>query len=398
MSTTNKDEDRTPSEEIDEEEKQNNPCKETQEQLEQEIEKEKKAREKKDKEEKERLHQEFKTESERKRDEIRCKIDLITYQHRLNGLEEHLEMEKKRSHLRMEGDLEDLEHQAKRRKLNHEHQMLTAQINLKNKKKEWHEWIDREPEYLKDPVRQTPSGQLELILSDRIIELSGVITYYTSEFITDRIHYYNNQSEEYPIFLVIDHSPGGSVMSGYRILKAMDSSPAPVYVVVKSFAASMAATITTLAKHSFVYPNAILLHHQIWSRSAGNLKQHEEQLADLQEWWRRLAEPLAEKLNLTTNQFRKMMYEHNSDGDWREFGDKAVELGWADNVVHRLRKTGKDRHPDKENPLFCFFCQTHGPETKHNNHHERYLPELRPLDYYWVYNPDNYYQVQDTIA
>ena len=50
------------------------------------------------------------------------------------------------------------------------------------------------------------------------------------------------------IFIVIDTSPRGSVMAGYRILKAMESSDAPVHVVVKSFAASMAAAITTLGE------------------------------------------------------------------------------------------------------------------------------------------------------
>ena len=37
-------------------------------------------------------------------------------------------------------------------------------------------------------------------------------------------------------------------MAGYRILKAMEASDAPVHVVVKSHAASMAACITTLAE------------------------------------------------------------------------------------------------------------------------------------------------------
>lgn len=299
--------------------------------------------------------------------------------------------------MRIAGDLEDLEHSSKRRKLNHAHQLLQDQINLKSKKKEWKEWIEHDPEYLKDPMRENEEGQVELVLSDRIIELTGVITYYTAEYVTDRIHYYNNQND-YPIFLVIDHSPGGSVMAGYRILKSIDSSQAPIYVVVKSFAASMAATITTLAKHSYVYPNAILLHHQIWSQNMGNLKQHEEQLADLKEWWKRLAEPVAEKLGLTTVQWRTMMYEKNSDGNWKEFGDQAVKLGWADYVVHRLIETGKDHHPDKNSPSFCFFCQTNSvSEGQHNQSHERFLPGLRPLDYYWIYNPNNYYQVQDTF-
>src|SRR6202044_541256 len=102
----------------------------------------------------------------------------------------------------------------------------------------------------------------------------------------DRIHYFNNKDESLPIFLVIDYSPGGSVMEGYRIVKAMQASKAPVHVVVKSYAASMAAVITTLAPHSYVYPNAVILHHQMSDMAWGNLTQHKEQLKVMEEWYK----------------------------------------------------------------------------------------------------------------
>lgn len=60
----------------------------------------------------------------------------------------------------------------------------------------------------------------ELFISDRRIALNGVITSRTANYDTERLHFYNNQSDD-PIFIVIDDSPGGSVMAGYRILKAM---------------------------------------------------------------------------------------------------------------------------------------------------------------------------------
>lgn len=390
------DEDKSPSEIIDEEEKKNNPVKETQDQLIKEIEKEKQQKEKKEKEEEKKNGvPDNRSPDEKRRDELRCRIDLITYEHRFANLDEHLEQELKRSRLRIENELEDLEFQRKKRKLTHQNDLLQVQLDLKSKQQKWKNWVDREPDYTLNPVQVDPStNQTELILSDRIIELTGVITYETSEHITERIHYYNNQNDTYPIFIVIDYSPGGSVMAGYRILKTIDSSPAPVYVVVKSYAASMAAMITSMAPHSLVYPNAIILHHQISSRGAGNLKQQQEQLQDLNEWWVRLARPFTDKLKLTLTQFIKMMYEHNSDGDWREFGDQAVELGWADQVVHRIRKTGAVKHPDSEVPKFKFFCQQQH-DSKSSADSERVLPKLRPHDYYWLYNPNGYYSLAD---
>lgn len=331
-------------------------------------------------------------------------IDLKVYQTRLKSLDTDLELETLKEKLRTKNEINEMMHRSKKREFDRKSELYQAEINLKNRRKEWKSHVHNEPQYLLDPVVKHENGDVELVMSDRIINLNGAITYYTSEYITDRIHYYNNQNPDHPIFLVIDYSPGGSVMSGYRILQAMSSSQAPVYVVVKSFAASMAATITTMSKHSFVYPNAIIMHHQIWSRSSGNLRQHEENLADLKEWWRRLAEPMAKRLGITTEEWRKQMYEHNSDGDWNEFGDRAVALGWADSVVHRLRETGQDRHPDKQrHPLSFLFGNSANKENDKegntsnqitpNQNYDRFLPELRPFDFYWMHNPKGYYQI-----
>ena len=131
-------------------------------------------------------------------------------------------------------------------------------------------------------------------------------------------------------------------MAGYRILKAMEGSEAPIYVVVKSFAASMAATITTLAEKSFIYPNAIMLHHQIsqsFTFSSMNLTEQKENVEDLKKWWARLADPIAEKMGITSDEFIEMMYKKTVTGDWTEFGDDAVKLKWADHVVSRIHET-----------------------------------------------------------
>ena len=63
-----------------------------------------------------------------------------------------------------------------------------------------------------------------LHISDRRIPLNGPIWPGTADYVTERIHYYNNQSDSMPIFIVIDVSPGGSVMEGVRILEAIENS------------------------------------------------------------------------------------------------------------------------------------------------------------------------------
>src|SRR5690348_3903342 len=120
---------------------------------------------------------------------------------------------------------------------------LNSDLDLRTKRDLWKNRVNHDIQYTKEPLKDGV-----LTISDRRIPLNGPIWGDTADYIQERIDYFNNQSHEYPIFIVIDESPGGSVMAGYKILKAMDGSAAPVYVVVKSFAASMAANIATQAK------------------------------------------------------------------------------------------------------------------------------------------------------
>ena len=264
---------------------------------------------------------------------------------------------------------------------------IKTDLELREKKEEWKTQANRDPEY---PLQPFQNGVLTI--SDRRIALDGPIVMGVADYVTERIHYFNNKDQTLPIFLVIDDSPGGSVMEGYRIVKAIETSKAPVHVVVKSFAASMAAVITTLAPHSYVYPNAIILHHQMISGAFGNMTEQAEQLQINKEWFARLADPVAKKMGISLDALVKDMYKHNSDGDWEEFGDKAVALKWVDNVVSEVRETGVIKQPgDKsdEKPKLKFGL---AEETDARGDRFVRLPRLRPFDAYWIYNQGNYYR------
>lgn len=263
---------------------------------------------------------------------------------------------------------------------------LKSDLELRGKKEEWKKESNTEPAYPDRPFKDK-----KLTVSDRRISLNGPIFTGVADYVTERIHYYNNISTQ-PVFIVIDRSPGGSVMEGYRIVKAMQASKAPIHVVVKSYAASMAAIITTLADKSYVYPNAIMLHHQMSTINWGNMTQLKEQLELAKEWERRLAVPVAQKMGISQEDFRKKMYEKNSDGDWEEFGDKAVYYKWATSVVDEIEETGFTKNPDAqpaETPKLRFAL-----EEKVDENGKRYvsLPRLEPFDFYYIYNPDRYYR------
>jgi ATP-dependent Clp protease protease subunit len=264
---------------------------------------------------------------------------------------------------------------------------LKVDLDLREKKEEWKQQTNKDPQY---PVEPFQNGVLTI--SDRRVTIDGPIVFGTADYVTERIHYFNNKDETLPIFVVIDYSPGGSVEEGYRIVKAIQTSKAPVHVVVKSFAASMAAAITTLAPHSYAYPNAIILHHQMISGAFGNITEQAEQVEINKEWFRRLGVPVAQKMGLSLDAFVKEMYKHNSDGDWEEFADKAVALKWVDHVVDEIRETGIVKSPDDKSddkPTLKF-----GLVEESDARGDRFvrLPRLQPFDAYWIYNPGNYYR------
>ncbi len=253
-------------------------------------------------------------------------------------------------------------------------------------------FADSKPVFLKNPLKENGI----VVVSDRRIPLNGVITGTTADYVTSRIQYWNNKDRELPIFIVIDASPGGSVMAGYRILKAMESSDAPVHVVVKSFAASMAAAITTLAKESYAYPNAVILHHQISAVIMGqlNLTQQREFHEESERWWARLGTPIANKMGITTDELIKKMYQHSSNGDWSEFGEQAKELKWVNHIVSGIDETSVTKDPDTADASKPPAPGALSEEVDASGKPFAWLPRLNPKDVYFIYNPDSYYRTR----
>ena len=270
---------------------------------------------------------------------------------------------------------------------------LRAEMDQAKIKKERARFADGEPVYLDEPLQKEGT----LVVSDRCISLNGVLTPWKGNYIVDQIRYFNNKDNKKPIFIVIGYSPGGSALAGSRILKAMESSQAPVYVVVKSFAASMAALITTLAKKSYAYPNAMVLHHQPWTFAIGNLREMKEQYEMLQEWWRRLGEPVAKKMGISLSKLDKQLYEKSASGDWTEFADNAKKLKWVDHIIEGVDDSAIREKPEAANYTFeSWWKECYGLEITPAQAADPvvYLPPLGPKDFYYLYNPDNRYQVR----
>ncbi|MDR1498052.1 MAG: ATP-dependent Clp protease proteolytic subunit [Puniceicoccales bacterium] len=240
-----------------------------------------------------------------------------------------------------------------------------------------------------------------LYISNRRVTFNGPVTARSAQHVIEQLNFFNNKSSEYPIFLVIDSSPGGSVAAGFQILKAMESSKAPVYVVVKGFAASMAAVITTLAERSYCYDNTIILHHQMSTGLFGNMGSLEDQIKFARQWYARLATPVAKKMGVDLKTFTKEMYKHNADADWQEFGTQAKKLKWVDNIVNKIVETGivdtRTHEVSTGDPHRRVHEYNNGCEAKIDAKGVPFiqLPVLEnPFDAWWIYDKRGYYRAQ----
>jgi ATP-dependent Clp protease protease subunit len=309
--------------------------------------------------------------------------EIIKYKNNINKLKNDAEMaEVKANKVTHEINVKKAKWELKKEK-------LESEISIIKMEKELSHYVDKEPIYLDNPLQKDNT----LIISDRRISLNGAITEATATEITEKINYYNNKDKNKPIFLVIDSSPGGSVMAGYLIIKAMESSNAPVYVVLKSFAASMAAIIVTLADKSFAYSHATMLHHQpsMYQQGNTNLTEQKESYNNLEKWWKYFATPIAKKMDISIDEFQKKMYVNSSKGDWSEFAVDAQKLHWVQTIVSKIEDTS----------VITNLIEEKKKESKKHNSIEtisesgrpiQYLPHLTPTDVYFIYSPDGYYQ------
>jgi ATP-dependent Clp protease protease subunit len=126
----------------------------------------------------------------------------------------------------------------------------------------------------------------------------------------------------------------------------------------------------------------------------------------LEQWWDRLATPIAQKMGISLDEFSRQMYAHSASGDWQEFADNAVKLKWVDVVVGRCRETAQIKNPDREqrtagafatNPLGQGESATFTPvaaKTDARAGRAVVLPRLNPLDCYYLYDPEGVYRTE----
>jgi ATP-dependent Clp protease protease subunit len=329
--------------------------------------------------------------------------------------EEQANLQQESERLRVEVELQKKKTEAEQLRIDSELAKLRAEkakieqsLLTEDFQEKLEERVLGEEKYPDEPFRD---GVLRISL--RRIELNGPIFNGAADYVCQRLDYFNNQSDK-PIFLVIDDCPGGSAIEGFQIVQAMRKSKAPVHVVVKRMAASMAAIITTLADNSYCYPDALILHHQASAYLGGTGRDMEDQMRQFKEISHRLIGAVAKKLGLSEKEFVDQMYKNRSSGDWELFGDEAVKKGWVEHIATTIHEDGVRTMPKglRLPPQQFFIFGGEGSAAAGNapqGYMERYevqlkeevdakgkryvqLPRISPLDAYLLYNPDGYYR------
>ena len=266
---------------------------------------------------------------------LSAKLDLLIAQQNDN-------LTKNEELIRMKLDTEILKN--KNEYLMKQIEYLNNKDTLFNKIQEGRDNLSFNPvQYLKNPL--TKDGVL--ILSDRQIKFGLIVNDEEARKAEYLIDFYNNDTEHkgYPIFLIFeDGCYGGRCDSMQSIVNKISNSESPVYVVVKKFAYSAAAVITTCAAKSFIYEEAEMMHHQCQIRFGFGRSFNPTELKEYAEYfWNGECiynKKLCAKLGCTPEKFVKKMYENSCNGEgWFLFGEKAKKEKWVDHVIKSCRDT-----------------------------------------------------------
>ena len=184
-----------------------------------------------------------------------------------------------------------------------------------------------------------------------------------------------------------------SQKSFHRILGAANARPDGYNIVLQGDVTSL-AKMTSKERRKVLDSVAGVTSYDEEIRKADKQKENVE---DLKKWWARLADPIAEKMGITSDEFIEMMYKKTVTGDWTEFGDDAVKLKWADHVVSRIHETALLKNPDAKivAPTTTRSAAIENgltPAIDDNGNHYMILPRRNPKDLYLMHNPDGFYR------
>lgn len=136
------------------------------------------------------------------------------------------------------------------------------------------------------------------------------------------------------------HSPGGSVLDGYKLYHALlELRDRGVYVTatINSLAASMASVVAMAADKIRMVKGGRMMIHEVSTVTAGNAEQHAKAAELLNSMSQEIAEIYAGRTGKDVEEMRDMMKEET----WMN-ASVAIEHGFVDEVISGASKAPKN--------------------------------------------------------
>jgi ATP-dependent Clp protease protease subunit len=181
----------------------------------------------------------------------------------------------------------------------------------------------------------------------RILRLEGPIDSenFWGDEITPQMFREDLEAEEGDVTVWIN-SPGGNVFAAAEIYTMLKDYAGKVTVKVASLAASAASVVAMAGDTVQMSPTALLMLHDLSTVAMGNTRDMEKAIAALNEVKEAIVNAYAAKSGLRRGRIADLMSEET----WLN-AKKAVELGFADEVLYDGRKPEDDKDPEKEDAL-----------------------------------------------
>ena len=180
----------------------------------------------------------------------------------------------------------------------------------------------------------------------RVLRLEGPIDEesFWSDGVTPRAFRDDLYAEDGDVTIYI-HSPGGNVFAAAEIYTMIRDYPGTVTVKIDAIAASAASVVAMAGDRVMMSPVAMLMIHDPMTIAMGNSKAMEKAISTLNEIKESIVNAYQAKSGLSRNKIAKLM----SDETWLN-AKKAVELGFADEIMFDDRKSAPRVEPATQDP------------------------------------------------
>ena len=177
----------------------------------------------------------------------------------------------------------------------------------------------------------------------RVLRLEGPIDSesFWGDEITPKAFRDDLYAEEGDITLWVN-SPGGNVFAAAEIYTMLRDYPGNVTVRIASIAASAASVVAMAGNLVQISPTGMLMVHDPSTIAMGNARDMEKAISTLNEVKESIINAYAFKTGLSRNRISKLM----SDETWLN-AKKAVELGFADEILFEAKKPEPEEDPDE---------------------------------------------------